>query len=98
MVDVCPNRASSTKWMLHGSCVLKPSEVECPSISSIYALDDTWLTPDQHVCLQSVESLLIIADTPFNVDRYMYIWVGQHSANYQPIVGQVSIRCQSSVD
>ena len=51
---------------------------------------DTWLTLDQHLGQQSVESWLNFADA-LCVDRF--VWVGRQLTDYQPTVSEVLIGC-----
>jgi len=49
-----------------------------------------------HLSRQLVNSRLIFADMPLNVD--WYIWIAQHSTDYRPTANWVSIRCGSRTD
>lgn len=68
------------------------STINQPSILNwINALVDTWLTLNQHLGQQLINSQLIFADMPSSVDRYM-------SQSTWPTIDQVSTECWLSIN
>lgn len=91
-----------TKWD-HDLCTQGiHSQVAIDTLNqpSINTWSMCWLTLGRHLSQTLVESPLIFAVMPLNID--LYIWVSWHSAVYWPTLDQVSItcwsRCWASVD
>lgn len=84
-----PNIRLSKCWIMCNKGIHVRVSIDTLDRHSLDISIDTWSMLDQHLGWQSVESRLIFADMPSIVNRY--VWVGWHSANYQPTVDWVSI-------